>query len=36
MLVLSFKNGKVDPTRDAFDEYYMLLVEIKDYRNQMH
>ena len=36
MLVLSFKNGKDDPTRDAFDEYYMLLVEIKDYRNQMH
>ena len=28
---LSFKNGNDDPTRNYFDEYYMLLVEIKDF-----
>ena len=31
MLVLSFKHGKDDSTRDYFDEYYMPLVEIKDF-----
>ena len=30
MLVLSFKNGNDDPTRDFFEKYYMPLVEIKD------
>ena len=29
--VLSFKNGDDDPTRNSFDEYYMPLVEIKDF-----
>ena len=29
--VLSFKNGKDDPTTNSFDEYYMPLVEIKDF-----
>ena len=29
--VLSFKNGNDDPTRNSFDEYYMPLVEIKDF-----
>ena len=31
LFVLSFKNGDDDPTRISFDEYYMLLVEIKDF-----
>ena len=31
MLVLSFKNGNYDPTRDPFDKYYMPLVEIKGF-----
>ena len=31
MFVLSFKNGEDDPTRDSFDEYYMPLIEIKDF-----
>ena len=31
LLVLSFKNGNDDPTRNSFDEYYILLVEIKDF-----
>ena len=31
MFVLSVKNGKNDPTRNYFDKYYMLLVEIKDF-----
>ena len=31
LLVLSFKNGDDDPTRNSFDEYYMILVEIKDF-----
>ena len=29
--VLSFKNGNDDPTRNYFGEYYMPLVEIKDF-----
>ena len=29
LLVLSFKNGNNDSTRDSFDKYYMQLVEIK-------
>ena len=31
LFVLSFKNGNDDPTRNSFDEYYMSLVEIKDF-----
>ena len=31
LFVLLFKNGANDPTRDFFDKYYMLLVEIKDF-----
>ena len=31
LLVLSFKNGNDDPTRNSFDKYYMPLVEIKDF-----
>ena len=31
LLVLSFRNGDNDPTRSSFDEYYVLLVEIKDF-----
>ena len=31
LFVLSFKNGNDDPTRYAFDKYYMPLVEIKDF-----
>ena len=31
MFLLSFKNGTDDPTRNSFDEYYMPLVEIKDF-----
>ena len=27
----SFKNSNDDPTRDSLDEYYMPLVEIKDF-----
>ena len=30
LLVLSFKNGDNDPTRNSFDQYYMALVEIND------
>ena len=33
MFVLSFKNGNNDPTRDSFDKYYMLLVEIRDFNS---
>ena len=29
--MLSFKNGDDDPIRNSFDEYYMPLVEIKDF-----
>ena len=28
---LSFKNGDDDPTKNYFDEYYMPLIEIKDF-----
>ena len=31
LLVLSFKNGDDDLTRDSFAKYHMTLVEIKDY-----
>ena len=31
LLVLSFKNVDDDPARNSFDEYYMPLVEIKDF-----
>ena len=31
LFVLSFKNGNNDPTRNSFEKYYMLLVEIKDF-----
>ena len=31
LLVFSFKNSDDDPTRNSFDEYYMPLVEIKDF-----
>ena len=31
LFVLSFKNDNDDPTRNYFDEYYMSLVEIKDF-----
>ena len=29
LFLLSFKTGNNDPTRDSFDKYYMLLVEVK-------
>ena len=31
MFVLSFKNGNVDPTRDFFYNYYVPLLEIKNF-----
>ena len=31
LFVLSFKSGNDDPTRSSFDEYYMVLVEIKGF-----
>ena len=31
LFVISFKNDNDDPTRDSFNEYYMPLVEIKDF-----
>ena len=31
LFVLSLKNGKDGPTKNSFDKYYMLLVEIKDF-----
>ena len=31
LLVLSFRNGDNDPTRDSFEKYYIPLVEIKDF-----
>ena len=31
LLVLSFKNGNIDPMKDSFHKYYMPLVEIKDF-----
>ena len=32
LFVLSFKNSNDDPTRNSFDQYYMPLVEIKDFK----
>ena len=31
MFVVSFKNGYNDATRNSFGEYYMPLIEIKDF-----
>ena len=31
LFVLSFKNGNDYPTRDSFNKYYILLVEIKHF-----
>ena len=31
LLVLSFRNGDNDPTRDSFEKCYISLVEIKDF-----
>ena len=31
MFLLPFKNGNDDLARDSYDEYYMPLVEIKDF-----
>ena len=31
LFALSFENGNNDLTRNSFDEYYMPLVEIKDF-----
>ena len=31
LFVLSFKNGDTNPTRNFSDEYYLSLVEIKDF-----
>ena len=31
MFILSFKNGDNDPTKNSFGEYYIPLVEIKDF-----
>ena len=31
LFVLSFENGDNVPTRNSFDEYYMPLVETKDF-----
>ena len=31
LFVISFKNGNNDPTRDSFNEYYMPIIEIKDF-----
>ena len=31
LFVLSLENGNDDPTRNCVDNYYMPLVEIKDY-----
>ena len=31
LFVLSFKNGNDDPTRNYFDNYYMPLVDLKDF-----
>ena len=33
MFVISFKNGNDHPRKDSFDEYYMPLVEIKDFNS---
>ena len=31
LFVLSFENSFIDPTRNSFDEYYIPLVEIKNF-----
>ena len=31
LFVFSFKNGDNEPTRNSFENYYMLLLEIKDF-----
>ena len=31
LFVLSFKNGENDPTRSSFENYYIPLVEIKNF-----
>ena len=31
LFVLSFKNGNDGPARDSFEQYYMSLVDIKDF-----
>ena len=31
MLVLSFKNGDNDPTKNSLDKYYIALVEMNDF-----
>ena len=31
LFALSFKNGDNDPTRDSFDNFFMPLLEIKDF-----
>ena len=31
LFVLSFKNGNDGPVRDSFKQYYMSLVDIKDF-----
>ena len=31
LFVFSFKNSDDDPIRNSFDEYYMLLVKVKDF-----
>lgn len=36
LFVQSFKVGDNDPTRDYFDKYYMLLVEIKDFNQTVN
>ena len=32
LFLLSLRNGNNDPTTNSFDKYYMLLVEIKDFK----
>ena len=36
MFVLLFKNGNNDATRDYFDEYYMSLLQVKDFHALIH
>ena len=31
LFFISFKNGNDDPARDSFDNFYIPLVEIKDF-----
>ena len=35
LFVLSIKNGDDDPAKNSFDEYYMPLIEIKDFNAYM-